>query len=358
MNKGFKEFLPSSWAIDHSTVVYVLISIFFILGFSSYISLPRENFPEINSNVIFVSSVYPGNTAEDVERLITDPLEEELKGVSNLVGIKSTSQENISLITIEFDENILKEKAKNDVQDKVDAVTAQADWPIFNGAKIEPSVFEYSISEEVPILNIGLSGNIPRKEMKIYGEVLKDKIEQMAEIKEVSLRGVQDFEVEVSLDLIKMVAATVSFDDVINCIQRGNNTISAGNIEDNFNEVKIINFEELINLCDKKKELKLKFELETNVSLVSFTDQKIEISFNENLDKNFVKELSLKLHEWTGKRWIIAFSKEIGQLSKKDKKKSEKTNLIEREKKGDIYKKIIDSVPDAELIDIKLNNDD
>ena len=231
MNKGFKEFFPSSWAIDHSTVVYVLISIFFILGFSSYISLPRENFPEINSNVIFVSSVYPGNTAEDVERLITDPLEEELKGVSNLVGIKSTSQENISLITIEFDEKILKEKAKNDVQDKVDAVTAQADWPIFNGAKIEPAVFEYSISEEVPILNIGLSGNIPRKEMKIHGEVLKDKIEQMAEIKEVSLRGVQDFEVEVSLDLVKMVAATVSFDDVINCIQRGNNTISAGNIE-------------------------------------------------------------------------------------------------------------------------------
>ena len=67
-----------------------------------------------------------------------------------MVGIKSTSQENISLITIEFDENILKEKAKNDVQDKVDAVTAQADWPIFNGAKIEPAVFEYSISEEVP----------------------------------------------------------------------------------------------------------------------------------------------------------------------------------------------------------------
>ena len=129
-------------------------------------------------------------------------------------------------------------------------------------------------------------------------------------------------------------------------------------VQHNLNKVKVINFEELINLCDKKKELKLKFELETNVSLVSFTDQKIEISFNENLDKNFVKELSLKLYEWTGKRWIIAFSKEIGQLSKKDKKKTEKTNLIEREKKGDIYKKIMDSVPDAELIDIKLNNDD
>ena len=81
----------------------------------------------------------------------------------------------IILVNSDFDENILKEKAKNDVQDKVDAVTAKADWPIFNGGKIEPAVFEYSISEEVPILNIGLSGNIPRKEMKIYGEVLRIK---------------------------------------------------------------------------------------------------------------------------------------------------------------------------------------
>ncbi len=129
-------------------------------------------------------------------------------------------------------------------------------------------------------------------------------------------------------------------------------------VEDELKKVKIINFEELINLCDEKKELKLKYELETNVSLVSFTDQKIEISFNENLDKNFVKELSSKLYEWTGKRWIIAFSKEIGKLSRKNKKKEEKINMIEREKKGDIYKKITDSVPDAELIDIKLNYDD
>ena len=92
--------------------------------------------------------------------------------------------------------------------------------------------------------------------------------------------------------------------------------------------------------------------------MVSFENQKIDISFNENLDKNVVKELSSKLYEWTGKRWIIAFSKEIGQPSKKIKKKTEKTDMIEREKRGDAYKKIIDSIPDAELIDIKLNNDE
>ncbi len=228
-----KEFSLSSWAIDHSTVIYVVIGLFFILGISSYLTLPRENYPEINTNEIFVSSIYPGNTAEDMERLITDPLEEELKGVPNLVGIESTSLENFSLITIEFDESISKESAKLKVQDKIDAVISSADWPTFNNAKVEPTSFEFSLSEEIPILNIGLSGNLPIAEMKFYGELLQDRVEQMAEIKEVSLRGVQDFEIEVSLDILKMNAATVSFDDVINAIRRGNSTVSAGNVEGN-----------------------------------------------------------------------------------------------------------------------------
>ena len=120
----------------------------------------------------------------------------------------------------------------------------------------------------------------------------------------------------------------------------------------------IKNFEELINLCNQKKELKLKYELETNVSLVSFVDNRIEISFNENLDKDFVKELSLKLYEWTGQRWIITFSKEIGQLSKKKKNNLEKLKLIEVAKKEDVYKKFLEVFPDAELIDVKLKDNE
>ena len=126
-------------------------------------------------------------------------------------------------------------------------------------------------------------------------------------------------------------------------------------INSKVNEIK--NFEELIMLCNTKKELKLKYELETNVSLVSFVENRIEISFNENLDKNFVKELSLKLHEWTGKRWIITFSKEIGQLSKKHKKNLEKSNLIKAAKEEGAYKKILKTFPDAELIDVKMEED-
>ena len=226
-----KEFFPSSWAIDHSTVIYVVIVVFFFLGVSSYFSMPRENYPEIKENIIFVSSVFPGNTAEDIERLITDPLEEELKGVKNLNEIKSVSKENVSLIRVKFDEGITNESAKVQVKDKVDVITSGSDWPTFNDAKIEPSVFELELSEEIPVLNIGITGDLPINELKYYGELLKDEIEELPEIKEVALRGVQDFEVEVAIDLLKMTAASVSFNDVINTIKRENNTVSVGSVE-------------------------------------------------------------------------------------------------------------------------------
>ena len=124
------------------------------------------------------------------------------------------------------------------------------------------------------------------------------------------------------------------------------------------NEIKISSFINLIDLCNKKKEIKLKYELENNVNLVTFSEGRMEIAFNENLDKDFVKELTFKLHEWTGQRWIIAFSKEIGQLSKKRRTEVEKSKIIEDAKGGDVYKKVLDSFPDAELVDVKLKDDE
>tara|TARA_B100001741_G_scaffold23419_1_gene17305 strand:- start:428 stop:1039 length:612 start_codon:yes stop_codon:yes gene_type:complete len=129
-------------------------------------------------------------------------------------------------------------------------------------------------------------------------------------------------------------------------------------IEPKLIKIEIKNFEKLIQLCNEKKELKLKYELETNVNLVSFADQRIEISFNENLEKNFVKELTSKLYDWTGQRWIIAFSKKIGQLSKKKNIEIIKSKIIEDAKNEDVYKKILEKFPDAELVDIKLKDNE
>tara|TARA_Y100001970_G_scaffold236424_1_gene296188 strand:- start:3082 stop:4752 length:1671 start_codon:yes stop_codon:yes gene_type:complete len=116
----------------------------------------------------------------------------------------------------------------------------------------------------------------------------------------------------------------------------------------------IVNFDDLINICNKKKEVQLKYELETHVNLVYFENQRIEISFNDNLNKNFVKDLSSKLYEWTQKRWIITFSKEKGNETIKEKDKKNKSQIMFETKSNEKYKKILDLFPDAELIDVEL----
>ncbi len=225
-----KEFGLSSWAINNKTTMYVLIALILILGTGAYFSMPRENFPEIKETKIYISSIYPGNTAEDIEKLITDPIEDKLKTVSNVVEITSTSQEDYSIVIVEFDENITVEAAKQKVKDEVDSETSGEDWPTFNGAKVEPNVFDLSMSEEIPILNINISGDYPVDKLKEYGEYLEDEIEGLEEIKQVDIRGAQDKEVQVAVDIYKMMAAQVSFDDIINTISRENMTMSAGNL--------------------------------------------------------------------------------------------------------------------------------
>ena len=115
----------------------------------------------------------------------------------------------------------------------------------------------------------------------------------------------------------------------------------------------INSFNNLLEICNKKKEIKLKYELEKNVNLVSFENQRIEISFNESLDKDFIKDLSLKLYEWTNNRWIITLSKTKGQPSKKEEELNSKKILLENVKNSSIYKDVLEKFPDADLIDVK-----
>ncbi len=225
-----KEFGLSSWAINNKTTIYVMMVMILIMGISAFLSMPRENFPEIRETKIYISSVYPGNTAEDIEKLITDPLEDKLKTVSNVVEITSTSQEDYSMVVVEFDENITVDQAKQKVKDEIDQETSGEDWPTFNGAKVEPNVFELSMSEEMPILNINISGDYPVDKLKEFGEYLEDEIEDLDEIKKVDIRGAEEKEVEVAVDIYKMMAAQVSFQDIINSVNGGNLTMSAGNL--------------------------------------------------------------------------------------------------------------------------------
>jgi len=145
-----------------------------------------------------------------------------------------------------------------------------------------------------------------------------------------------------------------------NTIEQIKNIVQEKNIKKNIkieNEqtgrFQIESFDELIEICNRKKEIKLKYELETNVNLVSFENKRLEISFNENLDKEFIKILSTKLFEWTDERWIITLSKEIGKMSRKDIVKDSKKKLLDDAKKSTTYKKILENFSDAELIDVE-----
>jgi len=172
-------------------------------------------------------------------------------------------------------------------------------------------------------------------------------IDQNLTQKKTSLKENDDVEIRAStqtLDQIKNITQEKKAKPLLNDDAKG------------IERLEINSFENLLEVCNLKKEIKLKYELEKNVNLVRFDNPRIEISFNDNLDKDFVKDLSTKLFEWTNKRWIITFSKSKGQMSIKEKEKNLKKELIDKAKQSDLYKKVIEKFPDAELVDVKFNN--
>lgn len=231
MSQKNKEFSISSWAVDNRVTVYILTLLIVVTGVIAYVTMPREDFPEIIENKVYISSVFPGNSAEDVEKLIVKPLEKEFKNISGVEKISSSSFQDYGMIVVEFSDKITIDAAKTKIKDKVDVVKADTDWPnLDNGSKVEPSVFELNISEEVPILNINLQGNYTTQQLKKYGKLLQDDIEEIPEVKKVDILGVDDKEVEIAVDIFKMTAAQVTFDDIQNAIKYENMTLSGGNL--------------------------------------------------------------------------------------------------------------------------------
>ncbi|WP_396180965.1 efflux RND transporter permease subunit [Flavobacterium sp.] len=231
MSHKNKEFGISSWAVDNRVTVYILTLLIVITGVIAYVTMPREDFPEIIENKIYISSVFPGNSAEDVEKLIIKPLEKEVKNITGVEKITSSSFQDYGMIIVEFADKVTIEEAKTKIKDKVDVIKADTDWPnLDNGSKVEPSVFELNISEEVPILNINLKGNYTTQQLKKYGELLQDDIEEIKEVKKVDILGVDDKEVEIAVDIFKMTAAQVSFDEIQNAVKYENMTLSGGNL--------------------------------------------------------------------------------------------------------------------------------
>ena len=319
MDKKNKEFFLSSWAINNKTIIYVLMIIFLISGISAYKTMPRELFPEINSSNIFITTVFPGNNAEEMEKLITDPLEQEIKGVIGLIEIESTSSEGISIINIEFDDEIPTALARQRVKDLVENVTVGDDWPTFNNAKVDPNIFEFDIAERFPVLNISLVGDYKVEELKEYAEYLDTRIERLPQVKTVEIRGIQDFEVEVAVNPYMMKATKTSYSDIINAIAQENVTISAGSLisDGQRRNVKIIGEvsdpSELNRIIVKRDNGPVYLE---DVASISFKEKEIT-SYTRSFDK---KTVMLEVVKRGGENAIFASNsiQEIIQEAKED----------------------------------------
>jgi len=228
--KGLRQFGLSSLAIDNGTSVFVLIIMILIFGLRAYDNMPKEQFPEVSLPTVFVNTVYFGNSAKDIESLVTRPIEKELQGVSGIKDIKSTSLQDYSVITVEFNTDVDIETATRKVKDAVDL--AKSELP--NDLTADPKVFDVNLSE-IPIVTINLAGDYSNDELRAFGEYLQDQIEDLDEISSVELKGVLNREVKVDVDLHAMELRKVSFTDIENAISSENLTMSGGEIlSDNF----------------------------------------------------------------------------------------------------------------------------
>jgi len=230
MKKIYKSFALSTGALKNANTVKLIIALLTFGGLFAYISMPREAFPDVAAPEVFVTTPYPGNSAEDIENLITRPLETEFKKIKGIDEIKSTSKAGFSSIDVKFTFDVDPDKALSDVKDKIDEAMGDKEWP--KDLPQDPKSMKLDISELKPIMNVNISGDYTPDRLKKFAEYLQDKIEQLPQISAADIRGVQDKEVEVAVDLNQMISRNISFGNIERAIKNENLTISAGDIKE------------------------------------------------------------------------------------------------------------------------------
>ena len=228
IKEKFKEFKPTSWSITNKTSIYLLMLFISLGGIFQFLTLPKEQFPDIIIPTIFVQTVYVGNSPKDIENLVTRPIEKQIKGITGakITKFTSNSQQDFSAITIEFGTNVPTDVALQKVKDAVDK--AKSELP--NDLTQAPRVIEISLSEQ-PIMYVNINGNYDLVQLSKYSELLKDKLENIYQINRIDIVGAPEREFQINVDNYKMQSAGITFDDITFAIQRENLDLSGGLLE-------------------------------------------------------------------------------------------------------------------------------
>ncbi len=313
-----KEFGPSSWAIDNKRAVYVLIFLITLLGFSSYNSLPKENFPDITIPKIYVTTIYQGQSPQNIETLVTRQLEKQMKSLKGLKKVTSNTQQNVSIITCEFNTDVKIRDAKQDVKDAVDK--AKQDLPQNDNNLKESTVSDINVADQ-PILYINLSGDYDLKKLKEYADNLKDDIEGMKQISQVVEVGALKPNIQINVDINKMSAAQIGYGDIIQAIGNENILSTAGTITTG-GEQRAVDIKEDFKSADEVAAMVIRNPQGKAVYLRDiaqirdgFQDQESYARLKTPNDPNFKNVITLNVSKRSGENLIEA-SDEIYALIK------------------------------------------
>lgn len=227
-NGDYKKFKPTSWSINNRTSIYLLVIFVSIVGIFQFVTLPKEQFPDIVIPTVFVQTINVGNSPSDIENLITIPIEKQIKGITGakINKIQSTSLQDFSAIIVEFETDVETDVALQKVRDAVDK--AKTDLP--TDLTQEPNVQEISFSE-FPIMYVNLSGDFDMMTLKQFADDAQDKLEELPEITRVDIVGAPEREFQINVDNYKMQSAGITFNDIAGAVQRENINISGGLLE-------------------------------------------------------------------------------------------------------------------------------
>jgi multidrug efflux pump subunit AcrB len=248
IKEKFKHFGPTTWSIKNKTSIYLVMLFFSLGGIYQFVTLPKEQFPDIVIPTIYVQTIYVGNSPKDIENLVTNPIEKEIKGITGAKINKttSTSVQDYSAIIVEFGTDVKTDVALQKVKDAVDK--AKKDLP--TDLTEEPSVMEVSFSEQ-PIMYVNLSGDFDLPRLKKYADDLQDKLEELPQLNRVDLVGAPEREFQINVDNYKMRSANITFDDIAGAVARENMDISGG----------------LLDVGNMKRTLQLKGQFKTEFDI-------------------------------------------------------------------------------------------
>ncbi|GAC1704385.1 MAG: efflux RND transporter permease subunit [Flavisolibacter sp.] len=310
----FKQFKPTSWSIKNKTTIYLLMLFITLIGVFQFLTLPKEQFPDIVIPTIYIQTIYVGNSPKDIENLVTQPIEKQIKGITGAKISKttSTSIQDYSAITVEFGTDVKTDIALQKVKDAVDK--AKQDLP--TDLTQQPTVLEVSFSDQ-PIMYVNISGDYDLLRLKKMADDTKDRLEQLSQITRVDIVGGPVREFQINVDNAKMHASGVTFDNIAGAVAQENMDVSGGQLQ----------------VGNMKRTLQLKGQLKT-----AFDIQKIIVR-NNNGAPIYLKDISE----------IKDTTKETESYARLDGKKVITLNIVKRSgenliETSDAVKKVVEDM--------------